>query len=380
MSITYPKYYEEFVCKASSCTDNCCIGWEINIDPKTAESYRHITGKLGEKLQKSVITKNGQSCFQRKQERCAFLNEQNLCEIILTLGENSLCEICQEHPRFHNEYGTIRESGLGLCCEEAARLHFASPEPIAFITKAEEAPFPPSKDSDLFWTDAVRTARETAFSLLQNRDYSIAERLALLLAYGEDLQDLCDFGASWEQIRETAKDYLAPKFLAELLSQLKVPPEEKTEPALWWQDALKLYQSLEQIDEHWTLAIKALSDHLSEILAVKKEFETFYRPRSYEYEHLCVYFLFRYWMDCLSDGQILSRVKFTVVSCLFLNLWDCSRFQAKRLFTKQDRIDSAKNYSKEVEYDPQNMELLLKSFEAEPLFSVSELFSLLLDH
>ena len=35
-----------------------------------------------------------------------------------------MCEICTQHPRFHNEYGNIRQTGLGMACEEATRLMF----------------------------------------------------------------------------------------------------------------------------------------------------------------------------------------------------------------------------------------------------------------
>ena len=30
-----PSYYRQFRCIGSDCTDNCCIGWEIDIDPET---------------------------------------------------------------------------------------------------------------------------------------------------------------------------------------------------------------------------------------------------------------------------------------------------------------------------------------------------------
>ena len=57
-------------------------------------------------------------------DRCVFLNQKNLCDIYIELGEDALCEICTQHPRFHNEYGNIRQTGLGMACEEATRLMF----------------------------------------------------------------------------------------------------------------------------------------------------------------------------------------------------------------------------------------------------------------
>jgi len=57
-----------------------------------------------------------------RDERCPFLNDNNLCDIILTLGEDYLCDICHEHPRFYIEADGEYVKGYGLCCEEAARL------------------------------------------------------------------------------------------------------------------------------------------------------------------------------------------------------------------------------------------------------------------
>ena len=38
MKIYVPDYYSEFSCIADKCSDNCCIGWEIDIDENSLES------------------------------------------------------------------------------------------------------------------------------------------------------------------------------------------------------------------------------------------------------------------------------------------------------------------------------------------------------
>ena len=62
--------------------------------------------------------------------RCRFLNEKNLCTAYLRVGEQAMAEICREHPRFHNWYADVLETGLGLCCEETARLILTTPGPF----------------------------------------------------------------------------------------------------------------------------------------------------------------------------------------------------------------------------------------------------------
>lgn len=118
-----PHYYSDFKCKAGECRHSCCIGWEIDVDALTLEKYNSIKTDFGDKLRENIDFQNGCACFKLgEDERCPFLNEHNLCNIILNLGEDYLCDICTDHPRFRNFYSDRTEMGLGLCCEEACRI------------------------------------------------------------------------------------------------------------------------------------------------------------------------------------------------------------------------------------------------------------------
>lgn len=122
MDIFAPDYYNEFKCIGSKCLHNCCIGWEIDIDEDTVDFY---------KTQPDII-KHIELCdtphFKlQKNNRCPFLNDENLCEIIINHSESALCQICSYHPRFYNFYDTRTEAGLGLTCEAAARLILTRP-------------------------------------------------------------------------------------------------------------------------------------------------------------------------------------------------------------------------------------------------------------
>ncbi len=67
-------------------------------------------------------------------ERCPFLNERGLCEMILRYGEGMLCQICRDHPRFRNYWSDRVELGLGLVCEEAGRLILSRETPMQLFT------------------------------------------------------------------------------------------------------------------------------------------------------------------------------------------------------------------------------------------------------
>ena len=95
-----PMYYKNFKCISNKCKDNCCIGWEIDIDDDTYKKYMDTKGDFGKKLKDNIYNIDNLHCFKLdKNERCMFLNKNNLCEIILNMGEENLCEICQKHPR-----------------------------------------------------------------------------------------------------------------------------------------------------------------------------------------------------------------------------------------------------------------------------------------
>ncbi len=138
MKYVYPDYMDDFHCIADRCGHSCCIGWEIDIDEESMERFSSVSGELGEKLRKSISSDPIPHFILDKDERCPFLEKNGLCELILTLGEDSLCDICAEHPRFYNEFDGRVECGIGMCCEEAARLLVNGKEPVHLICSGEE--------------------------------------------------------------------------------------------------------------------------------------------------------------------------------------------------------------------------------------------------
>ena len=54
MTEMYPAYYEAFRCTAGACRHNCCIGWEIDIDGKSAARYAALPGAFGERVRAAV--------------------------------------------------------------------------------------------------------------------------------------------------------------------------------------------------------------------------------------------------------------------------------------------------------------------------------------
>ena len=65
MDIYVPDYYENFRCIGSFCRDNCCIGWEIDIDSEALSKYMTLDGELGDELRANITrSEDGSDCFK----------------------------------------------------------------------------------------------------------------------------------------------------------------------------------------------------------------------------------------------------------------------------------------------------------------------------
>lgn len=81
-----PQFYDKFLCTGDKCTDNCCIGWEIDIDKPAMERFAKIPGEFGERLRSAIHGGEQPTFALASGDRCALLREDGLCELILTAG------------------------------------------------------------------------------------------------------------------------------------------------------------------------------------------------------------------------------------------------------------------------------------------------------
>lgn len=192
MKEIFPNYYYEFRCIADKCKHSCCVGWEIDIDDDTMDLYNSLEGELAEKI-RANIEGDVPHFVLKDTERCPFLKENGLCEIICEYGDGALCDICALHPRFSNFYDDFTETGLGLCCEEAARLILTYQEEFSIDV-------PEFAQNNSFFKE-----RKEVFDVLQNRQVPAPERFrALSEKYGYIFQfsgkELYDFFMSLERL------------------------------------------------------------------------------------------------------------------------------------------------------------------------------------
>ncbi|MBO4877670.1 MAG: flagellin lysine-N-methylase [Ruminococcus sp.] len=323
-----PGYYRRFRCIAGDCRDSCCIGWEIDIDEDTAAYYGSVEGDFGSRLRENISG----GCFTLgEDERCPFLNSRNLCDIYTELGEEHLCQICSDHPRFYEWFGDVKEGGIGLSCEAAAALILSEDMVLAEEEIQEEA----FGECDSGLHSLLCSAREDIFLHLQNED--LLSALCTALDYAEALQENIDNGI-----------YQLPEW--EETSAAAVPDHAGV---IWF------YTSLEQISPDWAPELRASAQRPAADLTADDI--TMLR-------RIAVYFIYRYFLKGAHDGEILSRVKLAAVSVYII---------ARLRRRGGDMLLTAKNYSKETEYCEENIEALCDAFYDTDIFTTSHIKGLL---
>ena len=393
-----PSFFDQFKCIGSACTDTCCAGWEIEVDETTAEGYLTEKGEFGDRLRCEIGSEPGEYFFKLQNNRCPFLNKENLCDIFINLGEDRLCDICREHPRFYNWFGDYTEVGLGLCCEEAERLLFSDSKPLTFVEEVTQ-----DEDDELseeMWHEAEDETEDVCQSVSEEQDDSdenehIDASDMLDDEVDETFDDIEDESAECEQMLEERKAIFSilqkrkkniGARLKRLLLQLPYADEKLllTVPILEWDDPesipkldyntkpstntlknsalflIRFFGGMESLDETWPSMMKELEQNIDKLVDTDKTnaFLKFMKGenRLYEYEHIAVYMIYRYYPEILLDGQIEAKILFAAASICLLFLMDLHSFQKNTAYTQQDRIELVRRFSKEIEYCPENME------------------------
>ena len=201
MQITFPAFYKEFSCIAGACPDTCCAGWQIMIDDRSLKKYRHFKGAFRNRLHNDIDWK--EQAFRQYDHRCAFLNEENLCDIYSETGPDMLCDTCRKYPRHIEEFEGLREYSLSLSCPEAARIFLSRKEKTTFVTIEKETPDETYDDFDYLLFTALMDTRDYLISIVQDRSLPMELRRRKLLACAHDFQLALDKNElyQWEDIR-----------------------------------------------------------------------------------------------------------------------------------------------------------------------------------
>ena len=304
MKYIYPDYYDSFHCIASDCTHSCCVGWEIDIDPDSMERFLKVPGALGEKLKKNISSDGEPHFILGERERCPFLNESGLCELILALGEDCLCDICAEHPRFYNELPGRVEYGVGMCCEEAVRLLVSGKEPVKLLLEEEDDDG--GEDEEEF--SELTRLRDTILSLLNSPGAFMSRMEKILSLAGKRF--VC----------------FSPREIAEF------------------------YLALERMDEGWTVLLEEMKKFFSAP-------ELFDALDDIRYTRIAHYFIFRHFLSARTKAEAAELLVFAFLSTMTVCFLDHLGYAE----------DALRLYSAEIEYSDENIGRITEAAESSKL-------------
>ena len=135
--IIEPDFYKDFHCIGGQCSFTCCKEWKIAVDQETKKRWRKLSvpetvlesGRVPKHACRSSLDKAHLSQFVMKKDggeiiellpnmRCPFLEDSELCRLVLDYGEECLSETCHVFPRETHEFADRTERTLVSCCPE----------------------------------------------------------------------------------------------------------------------------------------------------------------------------------------------------------------------------------------------------------------------
>lgn len=305
-----PSYYSSFSCIGGECTHTCCAGWEIDIDEETLERYRSMPGPTGERIRSRIDESGETPCFRMTEEnRCPFLNRDGLCDLIITEGEDILCQICTDHPRFRNFFADSEEIGLGMCCEAAVRLILTWPEPADLCLIADDGFDDPESEEEVELLDL----RDQLISSMQSRMHPVEARVR------------------------------------KLIESAGIPAEP-----LDYEDWAEFLLTLERLNDAWADRLQELRTHAgcSEDILAAEEWEL-------AFEQLMVYLLYRHIPAAMTDGDAIGHLVCCALMWAIVRRLCAVHYAIHGSLVMEDMVQICRMCSSEIEYSDVNIDEIL---------------------
>ncbi len=388
MKLRVPDYYDEFQCIAGNCKDNCCVGgWEIDIDDETYEYYQSLTGDIGERLRSNIIkNEDGDYCFRLVDGRCPMLTDEGLCIVHKELGEKYLGVVCNQFPRYSEYYGTVKESGIGMACEEAARIMLCKDRPFSMNVKPLKEDYETDSEYNSEYAAKIFAVREMIFHILNNDMLSIHEKLIIILSAGSSVQEAINDG-NYDNIKDIMDSY-TKEYGAELLEDTRNMYDNGEFGNISLHDSIREifipYEEMEVLNDKWDTLFKDMINSLFEQMndveyeLLSDEFATDMQGREYEYRQILEYFVFRYFAKSIYDYDVLGKCQMLVTNFLLIRHMDMFRWlDNHKNYSFDDRMDIMHIFSRQVEYSEENIENLYEEYIFDEIYNPDSLKAIL---
>ncbi len=373
VKIIYPSYIDKFQCIGGKCEDNCCIGWDIDIDKETFKRYHKVKDETMKKMfQKNVH--NNKFCTNEnldygriklnKAKRCPFLDDENYCLIQGKFGEDYLSSVCTQFPRVLNKVDDHYEICLDSACPEAARIILSSKEKIDFKESEKSlGKYTMSGVLDTRLSEFKNTPikyfkeiRDFSIKIIQNRKLNISSRLYVLGDFLNKLEDLeihkikefinkYDIEVESKNYKRERMNYaLQVSFFKNVVDSLDIVNETDSDKFKnYTKELLKGYNIkdnnsvIENADEY--------------INAFERYAETYIENNSYIFENYFVNFIYNNLFpfsesDYMFEGYIMLLFRYSLIRFYLVG-----KYIYNKKDSKEDMIEFIQVFIKAVEHD-----------------------------
>ena len=373
MKYLKPHFYDKFICTAGDCPDTCCAGWQIMIDEESLERYGKETGEFGRHLRNSIDWEK--ECFYQNNHRCAFLNEENLCDLYKALGPDALCDTCKSYPRHTEEYEGLRELSLSLSCPEAAKIILSCKEPVRFLEEEtdEEDDF---EEFDFMMFSQLEDTRDVLFSILQDRSISLTLRMEVCEQLAESYQICMEEQREFDidNLLRECKRYQKEGHLQEFVLKCLAGKGVNAASLHQWErqkEEVQILRHLERLRPEWNQVIDGADKWLYKTTKenyhqICNEFHEMYGLLSIHKEEwenigeqLLLFFVYTYFCGAVYDDMVCSKMELALFSVRWIQEFLIVRWleNGKKLFMK-DVEEISWRYAREVEHSDENLNTL----------------------
>ena len=121
-----------------------------------------------------------------------------------------------------------------------------------------------------------------------------------------------------------------------------------------------------------------LSGYVDRKMPDVKDGAVIVNERDYEYEHLMVYYVYRYFLRAVFDENVLEKIKLSCTALIMQELLGAAYCYRDGCFDFEKQITLMRIYSKETEHSEENLDELYRNFKKNKAFSTKNYMGIIL--
>lgn len=369
-------YYKEFECIGNKCEDNCCKDWIITIDKKTYNKYKKLPVSDFSKKLNNNINRYRKSTHDRHyakinliDKKCPMICKDGLCEVYLNLGPENMSYTCRTYPRVYNLVDNTIEKCLTVSCIEVAKNILLRKNPIEFnldvVDIKEEMDAVKSVNTNKgkkINEKCFNEIREFSIGLIQDRRFTIENRLAILGLFINKLNEQCN---NKEEVINLIENYKASiengvyenlleklikedKFDAQLEFLMNIYSEminRNIKNKRYITNFVNIINSLQLANEN----LERIKECYEE--ALNEHYRKFMKNYEHIYENYLVYYMFKILFPCnqesIMDSYIMLVIQFAILKMNLIGI--CGHY--KEEMDEEKVVNLIQSYAVVTEHD-----------------------------